>query len=104
MDYFSNTGGNAGSTLSTHPNQHDYDMLATIYLHLDSTTTISATSTLPNGMTLPDFSEPGNWGRLVSRSANGKSEEYELDFGNGNKILTHVFWSDETQDRDNDQP
>ena len=100
MDYFSNTGANAGSTLSTHPNQHDYDMLASIYQHLDSTTTIGAISTLPNGMTAPDFSEPGQWGRLVSRSANGKSEVYELDFGNGNKILTHVFWSDE-KNKDN---
>src|SRR5262249_33756998 len=35
MDYFSNTGANAGSTLSTHPNQHDYDELVIIYTHLD---------------------------------------------------------------------
>lgn len=95
MDYFSNTGANATSTLSTHPNQHDYDMLRDIYAHLDSSTTVSATKTLPNGMTAPDFSQQESWGRLVSRSANGKSETYELDFGGGNKILTHVFWSDE---------
>jgi len=103
MDYFSNTGANATSTLSTHPNQHDYDQLSTIYSHLDSTSTISGAA-LPSGMTLPDFSDKKNWGKLVSRSANGKAEVYELDFGNGYKILTHVFWSDETQDRDNDQP
>src|SRR5215813_11776679 len=42
MDYFSNTGSNANSTLSTHPNQHDYDELVTIYTHLDSFTTIAA--------------------------------------------------------------
>ena len=103
MDYFSNTGANAGSTLSTHPNQHDYDQLASIYQHLDSTSTIAG-STLPAGMTLPDFSDKANWGKLVSRSANGKSEVYELDFGNGNKILTHVFWSDEVEDRGHDHP
>lgn len=103
MDYFSNTGANAGSTLSTRPNQHDYDMLEQIYAHIDSSTTIAASSNMPSAMTEPDFSEPGNWGRLVSRSANGKSETYELDFGGGNKILTHVFWSDEKKNRHNDE-
>src|SRR5207245_2760663 len=42
MDYFSNTGGNAGSTLSTTPNSHDFEELAIIYKHLDSTTTVAA--------------------------------------------------------------
>ncbi|MBA3297540.1 MAG: hypothetical protein H0U19_11435, partial [Acidobacteria bacterium] len=35
MDYFSNTGANATSTLSTTPNAHDFDQLKTIYSHLD---------------------------------------------------------------------
>ena len=42
MDYFSNTGANAGSTLSTKPNAHDFDQLNTIYAHLDSSTTVVA--------------------------------------------------------------
>src|SRR5262249_48946840 len=37
MDYFSNTGVNATSTLSTKPNAHDFDELNIIYEHLDST-------------------------------------------------------------------
>ena len=46
MDYYHNTS--ASDTKSTHPNQHDYDELATIYTHLDSFTTIgSSTSNLP---------------------------------------------------------
>lgn len=36
MDYFSNTGANATSTLSTKPNKHDFDQLNLIYGHLDS--------------------------------------------------------------------
>ncbi|MBI3713895.1 MAG: hypothetical protein HY253_13180 [Burkholderiales bacterium] len=36
MDYFSNTGANATSTLSTKPNKHDFDQLKLIYAHLDS--------------------------------------------------------------------
>src|SRR5207249_1331178 len=42
MDYFSNTGANAGSTLSTKPNAHDFEELNIIYQHLDSTTTVAA--------------------------------------------------------------
>ena len=45
MDYFSNTGTNATSTLSTRPNKHDFDQLNTIYGgHLDSTTTVAASA------------------------------------------------------------
>lgn len=45
MDYFSNTGANAGSAVSTHPNAHDYEELQIIYQHLDSTTTLASTPT-----------------------------------------------------------
>jgi len=38
MDYFSNTGANATSTLSTHPNTHDYSQLSSIYSHLTAST------------------------------------------------------------------
>jgi hypothetical protein len=47
MDYYHNTS--ASDTKSTHPNQHDYDELATIYAHLDSSTTISSSSLVPTG-------------------------------------------------------
>jgi hypothetical protein len=93
MDYFSNTGANAGSTLSTKPNQHDFDELNRIYSHLDSTTTV--------GMTLQDFAQsdvdisddPASWGALVSQSRNGRSSTYERYNANGSKTLTHVFWT-----------
>jgi hypothetical protein len=42
MDYFSNTAANAGSTISTKPNAHDFDQLRTIYSHLDSSTTLAS--------------------------------------------------------------
>jgi hypothetical protein len=38
MDYYHNTSDT--DTKSTHPNQHDYDQLASIYNHTDSTTTV----------------------------------------------------------------
>ncbi|MBI1835545.1 MAG: hypothetical protein HYR92_07350 [Burkholderiales bacterium] len=53
MDYFSNTGANATSTLSTKPNKHDFDQLNLIYAHLDSFnssfgTVAAAAASLPN--------------------------------------------------------
>ena len=98
MDYFSNTGANATSTLSTHPNQHDYDQLVTIYTHLDSSTTLAASAVFPNGMDAAG-EDPSSWGRLVS--SEGRSEIYELDFGGGNKTFTFVTWADDTHGRSN---
>lgn len=91
MDYTSDPGTNQI------PNAHDYAQLEQIYAHLDSTTTIGA-STLPAAMPpamgqLP-LDERAQWGQLVKQSANGRREIYELDFGGGNKVVTHVFWAD----------
>jgi hypothetical protein len=95
MDYFSNTGANAGSTLSTHPNTHDYDMLSSIYAHLDSTTTIGFTA-LGSSASAEVTNDPNSWGMLTSQSANGRSSTYEREHFNGSKTATHVFWAEET--------
>lgn len=92
MDYFSNTGANATSTLSTKPNAHDFDQLNTIYSHLDSTTTLATGVTQPGRFT-DVTNDPNTWGQLVSQSANGRSSTYERDHGDGNKTITHVFWT-----------
>ncbi len=94
MDYFSNTGANAGSTLSTKPNAHDFEELNIIYQHLDSTTTVAASAAKANGAA--DVSDDANsWGQFVSQSANGRSSTYERVNGNGSKTITHVFWTEE---------
>lgn len=98
MDYFSNTGANAGSILSTRPNQHDYDLLGTMYAHLDPTTTIGFTASSPgnSGNANAGSNEnPNDWGMLMRQSANGRSSTYEKDLGNGNSMITHVFWTEE---------
>jgi hypothetical protein len=91
MDYTNNPGTNQ------HPNQHDYNQLESIYSHLDSTTTVGA-QTLPQdtppAMGQIDFETPNQWGQLVRSSANGRVQVFELDFGRGNKVITHVFWAD----------
>jgi hypothetical protein len=102
MDYFSNTGANAGSTISTKPNQHDFDMLNSIYSHLDSFTTVASF-----GATLAAFEsaeadisdDPNSWGHLVKQSANGRSSVYERQNKDNSKTLTHVFWTIEAAAR-----
>ena len=79
MDYTSNPESNQ------HPNQHDYQQLATIYQHLDSTTTVGS---IVNGS-----AAASGWGRLVSSSASSHTSIYRLDLGNGQVVLTHVFWA-----------
>lgn len=98
MDYFSNTGANAASTLSLHPNQHDFDDLIAKYAHLDTSTTVSASTSTTSRAVAPSeevTDNPSSWGRLTSQSANGRSSTYEKEHRNGSKTATHVFWTEE---------
>jgi hypothetical protein len=102
MDYFSNTGANAGSTASTKPNQHDFDELNTIYAHLDSTTTVAASTAKTNGASngAADITDdPNSWGMFVSQSGNGRSSIYERENWDGSKTVTHVYWTLEAAER-----
>lgn len=90
MDYTSSPGTNQ------HPNAHDYAQLESIYAHLDGSTTVG--SVAPPGpeaaiLDQLDGDHPAAWGRLVSRSRNGGTEVYELDFGGGRKQFTFVVWT-----------
>ena len=92
MDYFSNTGANATSTLSTRPNQHDFDELNIIYAHLDSTTTVAAQASL-TAVASAVSDDQNTWGQLVSQSQNGRSSTYERYEHDGSKTVTHVYWT-----------
>ena len=95
MDYTNNPVTNQ------HPNAHDYEQLVTIYSHLDSTTTVSATSLagkMPPAMADIDFSGPAQWGKLIHSSHGGWKELYELDFGGGHKVFTFVIWATDEED------
>lgn len=96
MDYFSNTGANAGSTLSTKPNAHDFEELGIIYQHLDSTTTVAALTSPAASQSEVDHDDPNTWGQLMSQSSNGRSSTYERVNRDGSMTLTHVFWTAET--------
>lgn len=93
MDYFSNTGVNAGSTLSTHPNAHDYAQLETIYAHLDSITTVLSSAFRGAANAGADTGDENDWGREVQKSSDGKSSIHERDFGKGQKLFTFVIWA-----------
>lgn len=92
MDYFSNTGANAGSTLSTKPNQHDFDELNIIYQHLDATTTVAA-QTSPAASASDVTDDPNSWGQLMSQSQDGRSSTYENVNRDGSRTITHVYWT-----------
>lgn len=76
-----------------HPDQHDYDQLVTIYSHLDNTTTVNAA--VPSGpiAASPDADSPAAWGELVR--SKGPMHTYFKDLGNGNAMITEVFWAPE---------
>ena len=101
MDYFSNTGANATSTLSTKPNQHDFDQLNLTYGHLDSSTTVAAiaAAAVAHGAARADVDvtdDPNSWGQLVSQAPHGRSSTYERYNSDGSKTVTHVFWTIES--------
>ncbi len=106
MDYFSNTGANATSTLSTKPNAHDFAQLNLIYAHLDSTSTVAmiaaqvaafSQGAAAAGRDISD--DPQSWGQLVRQSANGRSSHYERENGDGSRNVTHVYWTLEVATR-----
>src|SRR3989344_1653767 len=70
-----------------HPNQHDYNQLELIYAHLDGTTTVGQAKPKRGSQTEPGDS-PKEWGKLVRK--HGKSEVYELNRGNREKVVTFV--------------
>lgn len=73
MDYASNPDAN-----NTHPNKHDYDMLELIYSHLDSSSTIAATSGSSTGRALKRVDD----------------DLWVEDLGNGHRRFVHVYWVD----------
>lgn len=99
--------------VNLHPDQHDSDMLQEIYLHLDGSSEgdggggNGGSNCNPNRPNCPnngvnglsafdvlagiDAEGPAQWGRLVS--GHGPQEVYEIDLGQGRKIVTFVTWT-----------
>ena len=75
------------------PNHHDYDMLESIYAHLDDFTTI-VSSTFLKGFSVIDTDNPSEWGKSLRESRDGRSSLYERNLGFGQKMFTFVIWAD----------
>ena len=84
MDYTSDP------TLNQHPDRHDYDMLETIYAHLDSTTSVAQSVSSPKPEI--DHSDKKELGKELRRSQDGRVSLHMRDFGHGEKVFTFVFW------------
>ena len=107
MDYFSNTGANAGSTVSTKPNAHDKDELNTIYSHLDSTTTVAniwdvaaaSVAKMPGDL----LANAGQWGTAIDHDAYGRPNLFAMELGTDHAgerqvLITHVYWVEPMDD------
>lgn len=99
MEYTSDPAGNES------PDQHDYDMLDTIYAHLDGDGGGDGggggdcwpPGKCKTGAAPPAFNMPlpsvETWGEHVSTSPSGGQSVFVQDFGGGYKVFTHVTWT-----------
>jgi hypothetical protein len=87
MDYTSNPDGPPSNIA---PNSHDYAQLVTIYSHLDSFSTVGTSTPSAAPAVLEN---PSEWGQLMKVSHGGKTQVFEREFGNGQKVVTFVIWA-----------
>jgi hypothetical protein len=73
-----------------HPNKHDYDELALIYAHLDSTTTVGLA---PADAAAQGLDAADDWGKPVRKDSKGRGRLFERDLGGGHKVFTWVVWA-----------
>lgn len=85
MDYTNDPASNQ------HPNEHDYEMLESIYSQLDNS--LQAPDIAEHGSSNIDHNDPSSWGKSISQSEDKRSTTYELDLGKGKKIFTFVVWA-----------
>ena len=81
MDYTNDPSTNQ------HPNQHDYDELASIYSHVDSTTTVGASSV--TGAAHSAIAAP----IAVERSDRISSSTVTEVFADGSARVTYILWA-----------
>jgi hypothetical protein len=85
MDYTSAPAGNE------HPDAHDYEQLLLIYNHMESGLNLPSGGRGSSGAEAGDT--PAEWGRAVHFDRQGRPDYFELNEGNGNRKITHVFWA-----------
>ncbi len=104
MDYTSDPDGiTLGPLDNLHPNDHDYDMLASIYAHQNETDDGGTKPGKGNGRGKNkseevradiDLNNPSAWGQAMKQDARGNDSLFERDLGNGQVLITYVIWAD----------
>ena len=84
MEYTSIPAGNE------HPDSHDFNQLLAIYNHFESAAALPAA---PGNSDQAMGNRPDSWGKAVGVDKHGRSNRFVRDFGNGNKVITHVTWA-----------
>jgi hypothetical protein len=105
MDYTNNPagGGTNGNLNNTHPNQHDYTWLESMYSHLDATNTATASAATNFGIRQVGKAVPqqdagigdtmADWGRAISADGKGRPDTFIRQLPDGRKVITHVLWA-----------
>lgn len=97
MDYTNDPdGGGAYGPSNEYPNQHDYDQLAAIYAHSDSTNFAVRTVGQSNQGAVSEEAggdSPAEWGKAIHFDGKGRPDVFEKQVGPGRKKITHVFWA-----------
>src|SRR5215204_2791091 len=86
MDY---TRTPDGPPRNVSPNAHDYEELDIIYSHFDSFTSVNASTGQPNAA----LNNPSEWGQLVKVAHGGKTQIFERDLPNRQRVVTFVIWA-----------
>ncbi|WP_309662664.1 hypothetical protein [Sphingomonas sp.] len=100
MDYTNNPASNQ------HPNAHDFAQLVTMYTHLDSTNTATASAAATNFGVREvgkPAAQPGgdrgvgdtmaDWGQAIGRDGKGRPDTFVHQLSDGRKVITHVLWA-----------
>lgn len=103
MDYTSDPDGPPSNE---HPDSHDFQQLETIYLHLDSSNsysasvntnfgirTVGAQPAAPSASADEAGDSPAEWGRAIGNDGHGRPNLFMQDLGGGKRKITHVLWA-----------
>jgi len=89
MDYYHNTSD--ADTKSTHPNQHDYDQLVTIYTsHFDAA---AGAAVVVGGGGAGAGGDAADGDGTPPGASRARGSWYAQVLGNGRTLLTHIFWA-----------
>jgi len=71
-----------------HPDNEDLTAMKAAYGHKDNTSSsgVSSNTNAANNRTTPS-----RWGTLTSSSADGKTQIYKLDLGDGSQLITTAY-------------